>query len=99
MGDKPKLIHNICPYCGSEMTWDKMDFLRCPDCSSESHMSVDSPKEFRRVVLKATSGPPTYMHVKSPKGGSKSSKGRSTAKEKLKRESNASMFKKLFVET
>lgn len=99
MGDKPKLIHNICPYCGSEMTWDKMDFLRCPDCSSESHMSVDSPREFRRVVLKATKPPKQYMHVKSPKSGGSKSKGRSTAKEKLKRQSTGGLFQKLFVNT
>lgn len=99
MGQKPKLIHNICPYCGTEMTWDKMDFLRCPGCESESHMAVDSPKEYKKIALKATSGPPQYMHVKSTKSSSRGRKGRSTAKEKLKKQPTGAMFQNLFKNT
>ena len=98
MDKRPELIHNICPFCGSEMTWDVMDFLICPNCKGESHPDIDTPKTFTRLAAKAA-GPTQYMKVHSKKSGSRKSKGKNTSKEKLKKQTTGVLFQKLFVNT
>lgn len=81
------------------MIWDKMDFLRCPNCDAESHHSIDDDKSIKKTVLKATKAPKQCMHVKSCKGGGSKNRGRSTAKEKLKKHSTSTLFQRLFIAT